>query len=199
MQNKPVAPLAPGRERRKFGRVRVSEPRICQVYLSQSQELWTGQGILANISLGGLYFLCNQPPPLATNDIRYFTLNTLDSAPGMQHMGFRVLVVRTEQRQDDRLQFGLGLKIISDPVYCQYRESDDRDIAWLDKPRLLYQHYHLNQKAHEIIINTPEIRADKIDHIKEYVNKGHYQRKAGKITRGIVKTLLLEDILQRKI
>jgi hypothetical protein len=192
MKQRTVEALALLQERRRFGRIHVSEPRICQVYMPQSQDLWTNQGILLNISLGGLYFLCDEQPPLEKNDIRYLTLDTPSPAPKTHQLGFRVLVVRTDHGQDDLPQFGVALRIISDPIYCRIAESDDAEITSVDKPRLLYQHYHLNQKAYEIIINTPEIRADKIANIKEYIDEGYYEAKFNEITQSIIKGLLLK-------
>ena len=37
----------------------------------------------------------------------------------------------------------------------------------MDKPRILYQYYDLNKKAYEIITNTPDVRTEKINKIKE--------------------------------
>src|SRR4030065_597642 len=64
-------PLAFTPERRQFGRIHIAEPRICHACLTQSQELWIGQGLLVNISLGGIYFVWDKPRIL----YQYYDLN----------------------------------------------------------------------------------------------------------------------------
>jgi anti-sigma28 factor (negative regulator of flagellin synthesis) len=199
MKNSQVTALSPLRERRQFGRIKVCEPRICQVSLPQSRELWSDQGTLVNISLGGMYFVCERKPPLKKNDIRFFSFDRVGPELDDYHLGFRVLVVRTEYQQLNSPQFGVALKIISDPIYYQFNQSDNRKITSLDKPRLMYQYYNLNRKAHEIITNTSEIRDDKIDNIKKYLDKGAYQIKSGAVTQRIMNNLLLEKKLHLKI
>jgi len=60
-----------------------------------------------NISLGGIYLVCDRQPPLEKNDIRYVTLGTPDTDPENHHLGFQVLVVRTEHRQREPHQFAV--------------------------------------------------------------------------------------------
>lgn len=38
----------------------------------------------------------------------------------------------------------------------------------------MYQYYHLNKKAYEIIANAPDILTNKINNIMEYFNRGAY-------------------------
>ena len=148
------APLALRPERRRFGRIQVSEPRICHVHLPQSQELWTGQGLLVNISLGGFYFVCDRQPPIEKNDICYLTFATPHADLEDYHFGFHVSVVRTAKTQLYHPQFAIAIKIISEPVYYSPFENRKREITSIDKPRILYQYYDLNKKAYEIITNT---------------------------------------------
>jgi hypothetical protein len=65
-------------EKRQFGRVKIPEPKVCQVYVPQSQKLWENQGIIQNISLGGIYFLCDEEPPLEKDDIRHLLLGAIN-------------------------------------------------------------------------------------------------------------------------
>ena len=111
MITKKVAPLALPDERRQFGRIHISEPRICHVHLPQSQELWTGQGLLVNISLGGFYFVCDQQPPISKDDICYLTFATPQADLENYHFGFHVSVVRTGQMQLYHPQFALALNV----------------------------------------------------------------------------------------
>jgi anti-sigma28 factor (negative regulator of flagellin synthesis) len=181
-------------ERRQFGRLKIAEPRICRVHVPQSQELWVDQGILVNISLGGIYLICNKQPPFEKDDIRFLTLNTPYPDPETHHLGLHVLVVRTEQTQIERHQFAVALRIISDPVYYSLQESNQRKFTSSDKARIMYQYYNLNKKAYEIINNTPDIRPDKIRNIKNMIDSGFYKIKSEKITQGVIKEMFLEKI-----
>ena len=174
MRNKQVNQLESLPERRRFGRIRVAEPRICHIHLPQSQELWTGQGILVNISLGGIYFWCDKRPPIATGDIRFLTLDIPYSDPETHHLRFQVLVVRTEQRRLDPHQFGVALRILSDPICYSLREKNNRENIISDKTQIMYQYYDLNIRAYKIISNTSEIRTGKINNIKTDIEKGFY-------------------------
>jgi len=195
---KPVNPLKPLPERRRFGRVHISEPRVCHIHLPQSQELWTDQGILVNISLGGIYFVCDRQPPLEKDDIRYLTFDTPHPDPDNYHVGFHVVVVRSEQRQLDLPQFAVALRIISDPIYRSLQEPNKREFTSLDKSRIMYQYYELNKKAYEIITNTPEIRPEKIKNIKDFIDKGSYKIKSEKVSQSVMNDIFLENMLRLK-
>jgi anti-sigma28 factor (negative regulator of flagellin synthesis) len=199
MTIKQINPLKPVSERRRFGRINISEPRICHVHLPQSHELWTDQGILVNISLGGIYLICNRPPPLEKDDIRYLTFDTAQQDPGRHHFGFHALVVRTEQAQTDLQQYAVGLRIISDPIYYTLQGTDEQEFSSLDKTRILYQYYDLNKKAHEIIANTPEMRTERIINLKNIIEKGSYKIKPEKITQSVILDHFLEQSLNLKI
>jgi len=69
----------------------------------------------------------------------------------------------------------------------------------LDKPRIMYQYYDLNKRAYKIISNTPEIRTDKINNIKAYIEKGSYGVTPEKVTQSLINNLFLENILLQKI
>jgi hypothetical protein len=198
MQEREITALAPCPERRQFGRLHISEPRICQIHLPQSGEVWTDRSILVNISLGGVYFRCHRRPPLEKDDIRYVTFAAGGSDYRDHHFGFQVVVVRTEQRQLDLPRFAAALKIISHPIYCHLHPSGQSEITRLDKPRLLYEHYRLNLKAREIIANTSEIRSDKTNIMREYLDKGFYGVKSARVTQTVVNNLLLEELLHLK-
>ena len=135
MVNKKGTCLAPPPERRRFGRIKISEPRLCQVHIPHSQELWTGQGIVVNISLGGIYLVCPQQPPIEKNDICYLTLDSPDSETDNAYFRFHVLVVRTGKMQLDHAQFELGLKILSAPVYFAPLKRPNENLLYLIKPK----------------------------------------------------------------
>jgi hypothetical protein len=194
MMNKKGTSLAPSPERRRFGRIHISEPRLCQVHIPHSQELWTGQGIVVNISLGGIYLVCHQQPPIEKNDICYLTFDTTDSGTDNAYFRFHVSVVRTGKTQLDHAQFGLGLKILSAPVYFSPSEDNKPELTLFDKTNIMYKYYDLNKKAYDIIINTPEIRTDKINNIKDIIDKGSYNINSRKFTQRVIDDIFLENI-----
>jgi anti-sigma28 factor (negative regulator of flagellin synthesis) len=189
-------PLPP--EKRRFGRLQVSEPRICHVHLPQSQELWTGQGLLVNISLGGFYFVCDQQPPIEKDDLCYVTFATPHSDLENYHFGFHVSVVRTGQMQLYQPKFAMALKIISEPVYYSPHEKNKREVTSLDKPRILYQYYDLNKKAYEIITNTSDIRTEKINKIKRFIETGSYSINSETIAQSVINDIFIEELLLTK-
>ena len=193
-----VTPLALPPERRRFGRIHISEPRICHVHLPQSQELWTGEGLLANISLGGFYLVCDRQPPIEKDDICYLTFATPHADIEDYHFGFHVSVVRTAKTQLYHPQFAIALKIISEPVYYSPFENSKREITSIDKPRILYQYYDLNKKAYEIITNTPEVRTEKVKSIKKFIEKGSYDVKSDKIAQSIINDIFIKEKLLLK-
>jgi hypothetical protein len=195
MITKKVAPPVLPAERRQFGRIHISEPRICHVHLPQFQELWTGQGLLVNISLGGFYFVCDQQPPVAKGDICYLTFATPHADRENYHFGFHVSVVRSGQMQLYYPQFALALKIISEPIYYSPYEHGKREITSLDKPRILYQYYDLNTKAYEIITNTPDVRTEKVNKIKKFIENGSYEVKSEEITQSVINDIFMKEII----
>jgi anti-sigma28 factor (negative regulator of flagellin synthesis) len=195
---KQVTPLDHPDERRQFGRINISESRICHVHLPQSQELWTGQGLLVNISLGGFYFVCDRQPPIEKDDICYLTFATPHADLENHHFGFHVSVVRTGKMQLYHHQFALALKIIAEPIYYSAYENNKREVTSFDKPRILYQYYDLNKKAYEIITNTPDIRTERINKIKKFIEAGSYNVKSEIITQSIINDIFMEEILLAK-
>jgi hypothetical protein len=193
-----VNPLVASPERRRFGRVKVAEPRVCHIHLPQSKELWTEQGILMNISLGGIYLVCDKQRPLQENDIRFVTLGAPNADTDHFDFGFHVLVVRTEQRHHSLPQFAVALRILSDPILYPLEEGDQRKRGPLDKPRIMYQYYNLNRKAYEIISNTPEIRPERIKYIKRFIERGAYNVKSEEVTQRVINNLFMETLLLQK-
>lgn len=198
MKTDNVAPWALTFERRRFGRIHIFEPRKCHIHLPQSQELWTDQGILVNISLGGIYFVCDRQPPLEKDDICYLTFDTPGADPKDHHLGLHVSVVRTEEVQLHLSQFAVALRILSDPICYSPNNNNKGEYSSLDKLGIMYQYYDLNKKAYEIVTNTLEIRTDKVNNIKEIIEKGFYKVKPDKVTQSLINDLFLENILRLK-
>jgi len=92
-------------------------------------------------------------------------------------------------------QFALALKIISEPIYYSPYENRKREITSLDKPRILYQHYDLNKKAYEIITNTPDVRTEKVNKIKKFIENGSYEVKSEEITQSVINDIFMKEII----
>jgi anti-sigma28 factor (negative regulator of flagellin synthesis) len=182
-------------ERRRFGRINLSEPKRCRVHLPQSRELWTDQGMVMNISLGGIYFVCDRQPPLEQGDIRQVTFYTGCHDQGAEYLDLHVLVVRTAQRQIELPQFSVAVRLLSNPIYYSVQDADERQGLELDKLRLMYQYYGLNKKAYEIINGAPEIRTEKIKNLKECIEKGYYRVQSEKVTQGVINDHCIENVL----
>jgi anti-sigma28 factor (negative regulator of flagellin synthesis) len=195
MKTDNVTPSGLFYERRRFGRIHIFEPRQCNIHLPQSQELWTDQGILVNISLGGIYFICDRQPPLGKGDICYLTLDNPCADPKHHYIGFHVLVVRSEQVNEHLAEYAMGLSIISDPIYYSPHERNRDEFNSLDKLGILYQYYDLNKKAYEIVTNTCEIRTEKTKSIKKTIEKGSYEVQPDKVTESLIKDLFLAKSL----
>jgi len=198
MKTSNVTPWALSFERRRFGRIHIFEPRRCHIHLPNSQELWTDQGILVNISLGGIYFVCDRQPPLEKDDICYLTFDNPYADPKDHYLGVHVLVVRTEQVQLHLSQFAVALRIISTPVFYSPNKTNNGEYTSVDKLSIMYQYYDLNKKAYEIVTNTSEIRTYKINNIKKFVDKGCYKVKPDKVTQSLIHDFFLENILRLK-
>lgn len=190
--------IPPFQEKRQFGRIKISEPQICHVQVPQSQNFWKNHGIIRNICLEGIYFICDSPPPLEKNEINNLTLDILYNDQRIYRLKFHGLVVRTEDNQADCSQFAVALKFLSDPVYIQLKEVNYREFPFVDKTRLLYQYYQLNRKAHEIIQKTPEIREERINSIKERIDKGLYKIEPEKLSQGLTDNILEDNSVFHK-
>jgi anti-sigma28 factor (negative regulator of flagellin synthesis) len=58
----------------------------------------------------------------------------------------------------------------------------------------MYKYYDLNKKAYDIIINTPEIRTDKINNIIQNIENGSYNANSNKFTQLVINKIFLENI-----
>ena len=182
-------------EKRQFGRVNIAEPKICQVHLPQSQELWENQVVILNISLGGIYFASDKPLPLEKGDIRYLTFDTIRKDQEIYRLVFHIEVVRTKVGQNDLSQFAAALRLLSDPMYYPVNDINIRDFSLMDKTRILYQYYQLNRRVYEIIQKTPEVRTDRINKLKERIDRGLYEIPPIKLAQTVTDDLLEDNIL----
>jgi molybdate-binding protein len=59
----------------------------------------------------------------------------------------------------------------------------------------MYKYYDLNKKAYDIVINTPEIRTDKINNIIQNIENGFYNANSNKFTQLVINKIFLENIV----
>ena len=167
-------------EKRQLGRIKISEPTPCQVCLPRTRKTREYRGLIKNISLGGIYFVCDEKLPLAKDDKWHVIFNILSNYQKIYRLKFHGLVVRTESRD---AQFGVALQFISDPMYYPLREVQSGTHPFLDKTRILYQNYDLYRQAYEVIKATPDMRTEKIDSIKNRLDHNVYQVDQIKLAR----------------
>ena len=160
------------RDKRQFERIEIPESAICKIYVPQSQKLWETQGKIKNISLGGIYFFCNEKPPFQKNDIRHLIIDALYNEQKLYRLEFHGLIIRNE---NEGSQFGIAFKFLSDPIYYRINENNHGDILCFDKTRILYQHFQLFKKAYKIIKRTPEIRSEMVQNIKKRIDQDLYK------------------------
>jgi len=101
-------------ERRRFPRLNTSLPIAYHVCNPESGEMWLGQGLLKNISIGGLYFTCEARPPIEVGHIRDFDFDTT-MPPGVDcdaDLALRGRVVRIEQPGLESAPFGIAVQFV---------------------------------------------------------------------------------------
>jgi hypothetical protein len=102
-------------EKRRFPRLNTALPVGFQVSCPESGEKWSGEGILRNISMGGLYFTCQEPLPLEVGHIRDFTFDTATpprASPPEVELTLRGRVMRVEQPGLEAAPFGVALQFV---------------------------------------------------------------------------------------
>ncbi len=101
-------------EKRQFPRLNTTLPIMYHVRHPDSGERWSGQGLLRNISIGGLYFTCEAPPPLEVGYIRDFNFDTT-MPPKVNYnanLTLRGKVVRIEQPGLESAPFGIAVQFV---------------------------------------------------------------------------------------
>jgi len=182
--------IPPFREKRQFGRINIPEPTLSRVCVPHAQQLWQNHSIIQNISLGGIYFLCDEEPPFAKDDIRNIILDVVHNDQKIYRLKFHGSIVRLEPGQRDASQVAVALKFLSDPIYYPFKEINYGEAPFLDRTRVMYQYYQLNRKAHEIIKGTPDIRTQRIYHIKQRLDQNLYEIEPTKLAQSVTGSLL---------
>jgi Anti-sigma-28 factor, FlgM/PilZ domain len=179
--------IPPFKEKRQFGRIKIPESTICQVYVPHSRKTIRGyRGLIQNISLGGIYFVCDENPPLEKDDIRHIVFDVIYNYNKIYRLIFHSLVVRTESEAS---KFAVALKLLSDPIYYSLKVIKDGELPFLDNVRIMYQNYDLYRKAYKTINETKEIRHNKIKEIKKSIDQGLYKIEYGQLALSITDNL----------
>ena len=76
--------------------------------------MWLGQGLLKNISIGGLYFTCEARPPIEVGHIRDFDfdINVPPRGDNDPDLTLRGVVVRIEQPGLESAPFGIAVQFV---------------------------------------------------------------------------------------
>jgi hypothetical protein len=159
-------------EKRQFGRINIFEPTPCRVWIPRSKKIKEYRGLIKNISLGGIFFVCDEKLPLGKNDIRHLIFNVIYNYQKIYRLKFHALVVRAE---NVGCQFGAALKFLSNPIYYPLKETDSSELPFFDKIRIMYQNYQLYRKTYEVIKRTPDIRGEMINNIKKRIDQDLYK------------------------
>ncbi len=99
-------------ERRRFPRLNTSLRMLYHVCYPESGEIWSGQGLLKNISLGGLYFTSEAPLPLEVGHIRdfHFDITVPPRGDYDSNEALRGRVVRVEEPGLKSASLGIALQ-----------------------------------------------------------------------------------------
>jgi c-di-GMP-binding flagellar brake protein YcgR len=100
-------------ERRRFPRIVTKLRMRYAVHLQDSEESATGQGILENISQGGMYFRCGPPRRLAAGDRGDFIINTTAVARYTSRVKALGQVVRIEAPQKNAADCGIAVQFLA--------------------------------------------------------------------------------------
>ena len=105
-------------EKRRFPRFNTSLPAMYHVRNPKSGEIWSGQGLLKNISIGGIYFTSEAPLPLEVGQIRDFDFDFDFDTPTPPRVDcyadltLRGRVVRIEQPGLESARFGIAVQLV---------------------------------------------------------------------------------------
>jgi hypothetical protein len=104
------------REKRKHYRLNMAIALEFQVELTNSQESWSSRAMLGNISLGGLYFICESLPFLRQGDIGEFTWNIVGDKVIPSFIRTRGQVKRIEHHVRGLTDYGVAVEFLSSPA-----------------------------------------------------------------------------------
>lgn len=104
-------------EKRQHPRLYKCLPMEYQVGQPDAAEVREGQGVVKDISLGGIYFKCKDPLPFATGQTLEFTINTtpVPRKPGPSERSTfkgKGQVVRIEPPEKNSPYFGVAVQFL---------------------------------------------------------------------------------------
>jgi hypothetical protein len=102
-------------ERRKYHRLYFSLPMELQVRLQDGQEAWTSDGLLQNLSLGGVYFVCDTLPRLRRGDVGEFILQ-VGGPGGASRLRAAGQVKRVDHHVFGFTSYGIAVEFLSQPL-----------------------------------------------------------------------------------
>ena len=107
-------------ERRNYPRTEVSVPIEFTVrHLEAAEEPWIGRGVLANLSLTGIFFFPDDQPPLKPGDMGDFTFTLSHAIEGFSRpllIKARGKVMRIEISKDHTFP-GVAVDFLAGPYF----------------------------------------------------------------------------------
>ena len=107
-------------DRRNYPRIEASVPIEINVRdLEATEEPWIGGGVLANLSLTGIFFFPDNQPPLKPGDIRDFTFTLSHAIEGL----FRPLIIKARGKvmrleiNEDHTCPGVAVDFLTGPYF----------------------------------------------------------------------------------
>jgi c-di-GMP-binding flagellar brake protein YcgR len=107
-------------DRRKYPRTEATIPIEFNVrHPEATEEPWIGRGVLANLSLTGIFFFPDNQPPLKQGDIRDFTFTLPHAIEGLSRpstIKARGKVMRIEISEDHTFP-GVAVDFLAGPYF----------------------------------------------------------------------------------
>jgi c-di-GMP-binding flagellar brake protein YcgR len=107
-------------ERRSYPRTKACIPiEIHAQHPEAAEEPWTGRGVVANLSLTGIFFIPDHQPPFTQGDIRDFTFTLTNPIKGLPKPLFikaRGRVVRIEIIEFHQ-RLGVAVDFLAGPYF----------------------------------------------------------------------------------
>jgi hypothetical protein len=107
-------------DRRNYPRTEASIPIEFNVrHLEATEEPWIGRGVLANLSLTGIFFFPDNQPPLKQGDIRDFTFTLAHAIEGLSGP----LIIKAQGKvmrieiSEDRTCLGVAVDFLTGPYF----------------------------------------------------------------------------------
>jgi hypothetical protein len=106
---------------RNYPRIEASIPMEFNVqHLEATEEPWIGRGVLANLSLTGIFFFPDNQPPLKKGDIRDFTFTLPHAIEGFSRPSIikaRGKVIRIEISENHTFP-GVAVDFLTGPYFA---------------------------------------------------------------------------------